>query len=55
MVNFNGKIFENSETVLSYSNRGLNYGDAVFETVRVSGSKVFFWEDHNSCDKKTIK
>jgi branched-chain amino acid aminotransferase len=46
MVNFNGEIFENSETVLSYSNRGLNYGDAVFETVRVSGSKVFFWEDH---------
>tara|TARA_B110000285_G_scaffold227382_1_gene288622 strand:- start:506 stop:1309 length:804 start_codon:yes stop_codon:yes gene_type:complete len=27
-------------------NRGLHYGDAVFETLRVSGSKIFFWEDH---------
>ena len=27
-------------------NRGLHYGDAVFETIRVSAGKVLFWEDH---------
>ena len=46
MVNFNGNILEKSIDGLSYDNRGLNYGDAVFETIRVSGSKIFFWEDH---------
>jgi branched-chain amino acid aminotransferase len=46
MVNFNGNISEKSIEGLSYDNRGLNYGDAVFETIRVSGSKIFFWEDH---------
>ena len=35
-----------SDTLLGPDNRGLNYGDAVFETLRVSGSKIFFWEDH---------
>lgn len=46
MVNFNGNVLQKAENVLGFDNRGLNYGDAVFETVRVSGSKIFFWEDH---------
>src|SRR5690606_3021927 len=44
MVNLNGNITEN-ETI-SIHNRGLNYGDAVFETLRFSGGKIYFWEDH---------
>ena len=27
-------------------NRGLLYGDAVFETLKVSSGKICFWEDH---------
>jgi branched-chain amino acid aminotransferase len=46
MVNFNGKLVARQEAFLSYNNRGLNYGDAVFETLRVSAGKIFFWEDH---------
>ncbi|RFN58439.1 aminotransferase class IV [Marixanthomonas ophiurae] len=45
MINFNGTIQENNTTILP-DNRGLNYGDAVFETLRVSGGKIYFWEDH---------
>ena len=46
MLNFNGRITKLSETNISSENRGLHYGDAVFETIKVSGGKVLFWEDH---------
>ena len=46
MVNFNGEIVEDVEALLGVDNRGLAYGDAVFETLRVSAGKIFFWEDH---------
>lgn len=46
MVNVNGNLLNTSEATVSYANRGLNYGDAVFETIRVSAGKVLFWEDH---------
>lgn len=46
MVNYNGTILNASESTIASNNRGLNYGDAVFETVRFSGGKIFFWEDH---------
>lgn len=45
-VNFNGTILPESENYLNHENRGLRYGDALFESIRVSGDKVFFWEDH---------
>lgn len=45
MVNFNGNIVA-KEQVISISNRGLNYGDALFETLKVTHGKVLFWEDH---------
>jgi len=45
MINFNGTQQETNATILP-DNRGLNYGDAVFETLRVSGGKIYFWEDH---------
>ncbi|MDT0554535.1 aminotransferase class IV [Patiriisocius hiemis] len=46
MINNNGTLQEHSEKALSHSNRGLAYGDALFETIRYSGGKLFFWEDH---------
>jgi branched-chain amino acid aminotransferase len=44
MVNLNGNLTE--KAIVSFDNRGLNYGDAVFETLRFSGGKIYFWEDH---------
>ncbi len=46
MINLNGTILHTAETMLSPQNRGLHYGDAVFETIKVSAGKVLFWEDH---------
>jgi len=46
MLNFNGNIIENNDALLTVENRGLAYGDAVFETLRVAGGKIYFWEDH---------
>lgn len=45
MINFNGSIVEN-DAYISVKNRGFNYGDAIFETLKVSHSKILFLEDH---------
>lgn len=45
MINFNGEITNNQE-LLKISNRGFAYGDALFETIKVSHGKILFWEDH---------
>ncbi|MDO5981865.1 aminotransferase class IV [Flavivirga spongiicola] len=45
MTNFNGNILEEN-TILSIENRGYNYGDALFETIKTSFGKILFWEDH---------
>lgn len=45
MINFNGQLTDNND-VLSASNRGFAYGDALFETIKVSHGKILFWEDH---------
>ncbi|GAA4281670.1 aminotransferase class IV [Gaetbulibacter aestuarii] len=45
MKNFNGTIQEN-EQFISAENRGLNYGDALFETMKYASGKLLFWEDH---------
>tara|TARA_R110002073_G_scaffold310642_2_gene481427 strand:- start:4887 stop:5732 length:846 start_codon:yes stop_codon:yes gene_type:complete len=46
MVNNNGHILQETKASLSINNRGFNYGDAVFETIKISHSKILFWEDH---------
>ncbi len=46
MVNINGSLIEEGKAGISIKNRGLYYGDAVFETIRVIHGKIIFWEDH---------
>ncbi|HLW30794.1 MAG TPA: aminotransferase class IV [Aequorivita sp.] len=46
MVNFNGSLVEAKNAQVSLNNRAFNYGDAVFETLRILNGKIFFWEDH---------
>ena len=45
MINFNGTFSENNQ-LLTPENRGYSYGDALFETIKVSYGKVLFLEDH---------
>ncbi len=46
LVNYNGDLLEEAKVNISPSNRAFNYGDAVFETVKILNGKVVFWEDH---------
>ena len=46
MVNFQGVLYEDDTPFLNHQNRGLRYGDALFETLRSLGGKLVFWEDH---------
>ncbi|MEJ2112505.1 MAG: aminotransferase class IV [Flavobacteriaceae bacterium] len=45
MINFNGNIIIGAE-VLTFNNRGYNYGDSLFETIKILSGKPLFFEDH---------
>jgi branched-chain amino acid aminotransferase len=44
--NYNGKIYKNESTVISVDNRGLRYGDGLFETLKSENSILQFLDDH---------
>ena len=46
MINTNGKLQDQAAACLSPHNRGLLYGDGVFETLKAVNGKLLFWEDH---------
>lgn len=46
MINFNGTLLSDSQTIFDSNNRAFKYGDALFETLKVNNSKVVFLEDH---------
>jgi branched-chain amino acid aminotransferase len=46
MINLSGRSVENDQANISVQNRGLLYGDSVFETIRAINGKIIFWEDH---------
>jgi len=45
MININGNFSDNTQ-VLLIDNRGYSYGDALFETIKISYGKILFLEDH---------
>ena len=46
MIHFEGELLEDQNTKLDLDNRSFNYGDGLFETIRVINGKIMFWEDH---------
>lgn len=45
MINYNGNIQNNSNLAIE-NNRGFLFGDAIFETIKVNGTKILFLEEH---------
>lgn len=45
MINCNGNIQEASHFAIE-NNRGFLFGDAIFETIKVNGTKILFLEEH---------
>ena len=45
MINFNGNIQDVSNFAVE-NNRGFLFGDAIFETIKVNGTKILFLEEH---------
>ena len=46
MVNFNGSLVADTSNFLNQENRGLRYGDSLFESIRVVNNHIYFLEDH---------
>jgi branched-chain amino acid aminotransferase len=46
MINLNGTLLSGVSTSLTANNRGFLYGDAVFESIKHTGNKALFLEDH---------
>ncbi len=45
-INYNGKLFLETENIFTVNNRAFKYGDAIFETIRVLDGKLCFLPDH---------
>ncbi len=44
--NFDGKIYKTGTPVIGPDNRGLRYGDGIFETIKVLKGKIIFSDEH---------
>ena len=45
MINLNGNL-KSVNNSISANNRGFLYGDGVFDVIKYSAGKLFFWEEH---------
>lgn len=53
-INYNGQLFLETEKIFSANNRAFKYGDAIFETIRITNGKFCFLSDHFERLKKGI-
>jgi aminodeoxychorismate lyase len=44
--NFNGKIYKEGTTIIGADNRGIRYGDGLFETMKMINGKLIFEDEH---------
>lgn len=44
--NYNGKIYPEGSPVVGADNRGLRYGDGLFETMKMKNGKIIFEDEH---------
>lgn len=44
--NFNGKVFEENTAIIGPDNRGLRYGDGLFETIKYKNNELILADEH---------
>lgn len=44
--NYNGKLFEEGAAIIGADNRGLRYGDGLFETFKIVNNRIMFANEH---------
>lgn len=44
--NYNGKIFSENENIIGPTNRGLRYGDGIFETIKFKNATIILADEH---------
>lgn len=47
-INYNGKMLDSAGPIVEVGNRGLRYGDGLFETMKMLNGKIVFKADHLS-------
>ncbi len=45
-INYNGKIFSANENIIAAQNRGLRYGDGIFETIKLKNGNLILSDEH---------
>jgi branched-chain amino acid aminotransferase len=45
-LNFNGTLIQSDKTIITANNRGFRYGDGLFETIKMIGSKIHLAQYH---------
>lgn len=45
-INYNGKIFSANENIITAQNRGLRYGDGIFETIKCKNGHLILSNEH---------
>ena len=45
-INYNGKILAENEPIVTAQNRGLRYGDGIFETIKLKNGKLILSNEH---------
>jgi branched-chain amino acid aminotransferase len=45
-INFNGKIVDANEPIIAAQNRGLRYGDGIFETLKLKNGHLILSDEH---------
>jgi branched-chain amino acid aminotransferase len=45
-INYNGKILDENEPIVAAQNRGLRYGDGIFETMKLKNGRLILSDEH---------
>ncbi len=54
-INFNGSIADAAHPLLMHTNRAFQYGDAVFETIRLMNGEILFFDKHLARLKRSME